>query len=164
VTTQPEAKISKAIMDALRKRGIFCFKVHGSAEQMSGIPDILACVEGRFVGLETKMPAKRKNTSARQELVMAQINQSGGIAVVVCGVDEAIGITEEIQALAKGNRGLLSIQVNGLLYALSNEIKLREPRGEHNPRTAKHVRQQGEINGLQLARDLIRKYKTTWNE
>ena len=87
---QPEARLSRDIMTALRARGWFCFKVHGSEYVMAGLPDIIVCVDGKFVGLETKMPDKRDNTSARQDYVHQKILDAGGAAVVVCSVDEAV--------------------------------------------------------------------------
>ena len=71
---QPESKLSRAIMAALRNRGIWCFKVHGGPFTTAGVPDIIACVPvrvegvnpdgyqthsdpiGIFVGFETKTP------------------------------------------------------------------------------------------------------------
>ena len=67
---QPESKLSRAIMTALRNRGIWCFKVHGGPMTTAGVPDIIACVPvirpkgattwevvGIFVGFETKTPS-----------------------------------------------------------------------------------------------------------
>lgn len=94
---QPEARISKAIMAALEAEGVFCFKVHGSALMMTGLPDIIACVDGMFVGLETKLPAKRKNTSERQKVVHEKIQDALGFAVVVCGPTEALAVIAGIR-------------------------------------------------------------------
>lgn len=87
---QRESRLSRDIMIALRAEGIFCFKVHGSEHMMAGLPDIIACVRGRFVGLETKHPETRDNTSARQDFVHDQIRQAGGQAWVVTSVAEAL--------------------------------------------------------------------------
>jgi Holliday junction resolvase len=94
--TQPESKLSRKIMDALRLQGWFCFKVHGSEYMMAGLPDIIVCAEGRFIGLETKLPTQRANTSARQEFVHQQIRDAGGTAVVVCSPEEAITIVRGV--------------------------------------------------------------------
>ena len=67
--SQPEAKLSREIMKTLRLKGYFVFKVHGSEYMMAGLPDIIVCAEGKFVGLETKMPSQRYNTSVQQRLV-----------------------------------------------------------------------------------------------
>lgn len=91
---QPEAKLSRKIMDRLRLEGYFCFKVHGSEFMMAGLPDIIVCADGRFIGLETKMPSKRENTSPRQRFVHTQIRQAGGTAVVVTSPDEAIDVID----------------------------------------------------------------------
>jgi hypothetical protein len=93
--TQPEARISQRIQTTLRGAGFFCFKVHGSEHMMAGLPDIIVCAEGLFIGLETKTPDKRGNTSARQEFVHTQIRLAGGCAQVVCGPTEALRVVRE---------------------------------------------------------------------
>ena len=87
---QAESRLSTAILRALRAQGIFCFKVHGGAMMMAGLPDIIACVDGKFVGLETKMPDKRSNVSPRQTYVHQKILESGGEVYVVTSVQEAL--------------------------------------------------------------------------
>lgn len=77
-------------MKDLRAEGYFCFKVHGSEHMMAGLPDIIVCAMGRFIGLETKMPEKRSNTSPRQDYVHGLIRESGGIAAVVTSSEEAL--------------------------------------------------------------------------
>lgn len=96
--SQAESKLSRKIMDALRAEGYFCFKVHGSEFMMAGLPDIIVCAEGRFIGLETKLPTTRGNVSPRQALVHSQIEHAGGTAQVVCSPVEALKVVE--QALA----------------------------------------------------------------
>lgn len=87
---QPEAKLSRKIMDSIRLEGWFCFKVHGSEFMMAGLPDIVVCADGVFFGIETKMPSKRGNTSPRQRYVHTLIENAGGHATVVCSPAEAI--------------------------------------------------------------------------
>lgn len=89
---QAESKLSRLIMTALRLEGWFCFKVHGSEHMMAGLPDIIVCAEGFFIGLETKMPAKRHNTSGRQDFVHGEIREAGGCAAVVCSAEEALSV------------------------------------------------------------------------
>lgn len=99
--SQPEAKLSRKIMEALRAEGYFCFKVHGSEYMMAGLPDIIVCAEGRFIGLETKMPQSRENVSPRQRIVHTQIEHAGGVARVVCSPAEAISVIEEVLIAAE---------------------------------------------------------------
>lgn len=93
--TQAESKLSRKIMAALRARGYFCFKVHGSEYMMAGLPDIIACVDGYFFSFETKLPEERKNVSPRQALVHSQISNSGGVAIVVCSAAEALAAIDK---------------------------------------------------------------------
>lgn len=95
--SQREGRISGDILTALRKEGVFCFKVHGGPMMMVGLPDIVACVDGRFVAFETKTPEKRKNVSVAQRRIHDLIRQAGGVAVVVCGPSEALGIVHELR-------------------------------------------------------------------
>lgn len=89
---QRESKLSRRISDELRKNGAFCFKVWGSEYMMAGLPDIIGCYQGKFFGLETKLPEKRDNVSPVQELIMAKIRKAGGHAQVVCSSTEAVKV------------------------------------------------------------------------
>lgn len=100
--SQPEAKLSRKIMDAIRLEGYFCFKVHGSEFMMAGLPDIIVCAEGQFIGLETKMPQSRGNVSPRQSLVHSQIEHAGGTAKVVCSPQEALNVIRESLGIEVG--------------------------------------------------------------
>lgn len=95
---QPESKLSRTIMNALRAEGYFCFKIHGSEFMMAGLPDIICCAEGMFISLETKMPSARGNVSPRQVYVHSQIEASGGVAAVVCSPAEAIEVVRKALA------------------------------------------------------------------
>lgn len=89
---QRESRLSGRIMKELRLNGAFCFKIHGGATMMAGLPDIIVCVGGEFVGLEVKLPGKRDNTSPTQKLVHSQIEQAGGRSFVVTSVQEALRV------------------------------------------------------------------------
>jgi Holliday junction resolvase len=84
-------------MTELRGVGVFCFKVHGSEHMMAGLPDIVACVDGRFVGFETKMPGKEEDTSPRQEYVHGLIRRAQGEVYVVTSVIQALEIVRELR-------------------------------------------------------------------
>lgn len=94
--SQPESRLSRVIMKGIRAAGYFCFKVHGSDTMMAGLPDIIVCAEGYFIGLETKMPNKRSNTSPRQDMVHDQIRAAGGTAFVVCSAPEALAVIDRV--------------------------------------------------------------------
>lgn len=86
--TQPESRLSRKIITELTKYGVFAFKIHGGPHMMAGLPDIIACVGGKFVGLETKTPSGGDATPI-QQFVHSKIRKAGGTAIVVRSVDEA---------------------------------------------------------------------------
>jgi len=57
---------------------------------MAGLPDIIVCAEGLFIGLEVKNPESRENTSLRQKYVQQKIKDAGGYAGVVTNSEEAV--------------------------------------------------------------------------
>lgn len=108
--SQPESRLSREIMKALRARGVFCFKVHGGPTMMSGLPDIIACVPveagwnrirdrpslvGRFVGFETKTPTG-KEPSAIQQRVHTNIRAAVGVVFVPRSVQDALDALETL--------------------------------------------------------------------
>lgn len=57
---------------------------------MSGLPDLIGCIQGLFFGFEVKMPGKESNTSARQEFVHGLIHKAGGFVAIVSSKEEAL--------------------------------------------------------------------------
>jgi len=99
-----EAPLTKQILKALKKKGGFWVKIHGGPFQVSGLPDIIGCYEGRFYGFEVKRDKSLKPT-ARQRLVLATIRRAGGISRVVTGPAEAIKAIRKTPRQASKNRG-----------------------------------------------------------
>jgi len=73
--------------------GCFCWKEHGGMYGTAGIPDIIACVNGRFVAFEVKT-ASGKATKL-QEATIRKILNARGVAAVVRSVDEVKVILEK---------------------------------------------------------------------
>ena len=88
--SQRESRLSRKIMLAIRGKGYFCFKVHGSEYMMAGLPDIIVCAKGRFIGLEVKNPEDWQNVSNKQMAVHEEIRAAEGIAEVVTSPEEAL--------------------------------------------------------------------------
>jgi Holliday junction resolvase len=95
--TQPESRLSRKIQNALREHGAFCFKVHGSEYMMAGLPDIIACYRGVFIGLETKTPEGDEPTR-RQQYVHDRINAAEGVVVVVRSIRDALNVLDGVNA------------------------------------------------------------------
>ena len=94
---QPESKLAKKVKQYLVAQGAFVFNVHGgdSPFQEIGLPDLLCCFRGLYVGLELKLPGE--NPSRIQELQMGKIRDAGGIAEVVRSVSDVRLILERIE-------------------------------------------------------------------
>lgn len=105
--SQPESKLSREIMAAMRAHGVFCFKIHGGPTMMAGLPDIIACVptsecpcqrvtcrhtnrkhRGLFIGFETKQPGEEPTPIQRR--VHFKIGQAYGRVFVVRSVEDAV--------------------------------------------------------------------------
>lgn len=80
-----EAAVVKQIRRLLSTRGAYHVKTAPPIE--SGTPDVLACVQGRFVGLEVKRPGGV--ATPLQRLRIEQIIEAGGVAAVVESASEA---------------------------------------------------------------------------
>jgi hypothetical protein len=93
---QPEGKIVKSIRRMIEQRDGRCFKIHGGDNpfQEVGIPDLLCCYRGRFVGLEVKQPGEKP--SPVQRVVLYEIVSAGGYASVVSSVKMAESLLAEI--------------------------------------------------------------------
>lgn len=83
----PEKKIENNIKKYLDSIGAYYVKIHGSAFMPSGTPDILACFNRRFIGIEVK---KKDGgvVSDLQKHKIKQIKKAGGIAFVADSVEE----------------------------------------------------------------------------
>jgi Holliday junction resolvase len=92
--SQPESRLQTSIQKALKRRGAFVFKIHGSEYMMSGLPDLIVCSNGLFVGLEVKMPGERP--SIRQGYVHGRIKAAGGTVAVVRSVQEALDVLDRL--------------------------------------------------------------------
>lgn len=88
----PEGKIQLEILKYLRAHGVFCFRNQPSTYNhklhiyqsnpyvMKGTPDIIAVIDGKFVGIEVKTPTGR--ISADQILFKKRLEANGGVYIL----------------------------------------------------------------------------------
>ena len=82
-----EKDIVAAILRHLKARPrCFAWKTHGGKYGTAGIPDIIACIDGRFYAFEVKQPGGR--LTRLQDVTLNKIKAAGGVAVMVTSVDE----------------------------------------------------------------------------
>lgn len=71
----------------------FAWKTHGGAFGTAGLPDIIACIGGRFVAFEVKQPSGK--LTKLQEITIQRINAARGLAYKVTSVAEVKSILQE---------------------------------------------------------------------
>lgn len=82
-----EADIVRAILKYLKTvPNCFAWKEHGGMYGTAGVPDIIACIGGRFYAFEVK--TEKGKATALQEATIRKIQNAGGIAAIVRSVDE----------------------------------------------------------------------------
>lgn len=103
---QPEGKLVVKIKELVVKAGGRPFKIHGSDEgyQEIGIPDLLVCLKGNFVGIEVKQPGAKLRPA--QRVVLHEIHKAGGIAAVVETVGQAAVLLSTLSKRRPGDKGL----------------------------------------------------------
>lgn len=80
----PEKKIENEIKGFLNDCNAFWLKTLGGSVPV-GTPDILACLDGRFIGIEVKR-LKGGRLTKIQRYKLQQIANNGGVAVVATSV------------------------------------------------------------------------------
>lgn len=87
-----ESTLRTNIVKKLRAYSGWWIVTHGAQFQTGGLPDIIGCCQGRFYGLEVKLPGKEHTLTERQAHRLAQITNAGGKAAMVTSVDQAMDL------------------------------------------------------------------------
>jgi len=81
VALTPERKVKQQVVALLKEAGAYYFFPSANGLGRSGIPDIIVCYRGRFVGIECK--AGKGQTTALQERELKRIREAGGVSLVI---------------------------------------------------------------------------------
>ena len=81
MASTPEKKVKDAVKKILNSHNAYYFSPVTGGFGTSGVPDIVACINGKFIGIETK--AGKGKPTALQEKNLMDIMNTGGIAVLV---------------------------------------------------------------------------------
>jgi hypothetical protein len=92
----PETQLQRRIQRALKDKwpNSYMFKIHGGPYQHVGLPDLIGCIQGRFVALEIKHPDQYHPLSRAQQVIIGRLIGAGGIVAVVETVAQAIEAVE----------------------------------------------------------------------
>jgi len=82
-----EKTITNKILKFLKMQShCFAWKSHGDNFSQGGIPDIICCINGKFVAFEVK--TEKGKLSKLQEVTIRKIKDSGGMAFKVTSLEE----------------------------------------------------------------------------
>lgn len=77
----PESKVKQACVKIFKEHGVYYFFPVMNGMGRAGIPDIICCVNGKFLAVECK--AGKGKTTALQDRELAAIKEAHGVALVI---------------------------------------------------------------------------------
>lgn len=95
----PEKKVKNKVVQILRQLGAYYFFPATYGMGRSGVPDVIVCYRGRFIGIECKAGKNQPTPLQRREL--GAIETMGGISLVIREdnmdklTDTLIGVRDE---------------------------------------------------------------------
>lgn len=93
-----EKRLQRLILRELdHVRDVWAFKTITTNRR--GVMDIIACVRGRFVGIEVKGSGKLNTLTPAQNIQIERVNSCGGIALAVDNLSEALSVINSVDSL-----------------------------------------------------------------
>jgi Holliday junction resolvase len=92
----PEAKVKKKVVNVLKEHGAYYFFPATGGYGRSGVPDIVACFNSVFIGIECKSGSNKP--TALQEAELRKISAVGGHTLVV-NEDNIIDVNNLLETL-----------------------------------------------------------------
>ena len=90
-----EKKLQDKAIDYLKGRGIYYLNLYGDGRSGKGKPDIIACINGRFVAFELKVD--KNDMQDDQRIHKIRIERSKGLHFSPYTLSEFIKIVEALQ-------------------------------------------------------------------
>jgi len=91
-----EKTITRQITSYLKQfENCFFWKEHGGQFGTAGIPDIICCINGKFVAFEVKVPGGK--LTPLQEITIQRIKAAKGKAFKVTSIEEVKTILETLE-------------------------------------------------------------------
>ena len=77
----PEKKLKQKVCAKLKELGAYYFYASTGGYGASGVPDIVACYKGKFIGIECK--ANGNKATALQQKHLREISMQQGISLII---------------------------------------------------------------------------------
>jgi Holliday junction resolvase len=81
-----ERQIKEEIVTFLKLRNVYCVRQNANCGTKIGVPDLLTCINGRFVAIETKK--KGGFESVAQKVSGESIQNNGGFYLVIDNIED----------------------------------------------------------------------------
>ncbi len=91
---KPEKKLQDKAIDYLKGRGIYYLNLYGDGMSGKGKPDIIACINSRFVAFELKVGANDMQDD--QKIHKLRIERSSGLHFSPYTLKEFVDIVEDL--------------------------------------------------------------------
>lgn len=92
---KPEKRLQDKAIRYLKDRGIYHLNLYGDGWSGKGKPDIIACINGKFVAFELKVGSNDMQDD--QKIHKLRIERSGGLHFSPYNLEEFIKIVEELK-------------------------------------------------------------------
>lgn len=89
-----EQAVQKKIIKYLESLGAWTCKTITTNKR--GTPDVLACLDGRFIAIEVKAPGKMSTVSELQQFQLDKIAATGGIAIAADNLEKVKEIIHKV--------------------------------------------------------------------
>ena len=89
-----ESKLQQTCIKYLKSKGIYYINIYGSGRTAKGAPDIIACIDGKFVGFEFKVGDN--DMQPDQRIHKRRIVKSGGQHFCPRSLQEFISNVQEV--------------------------------------------------------------------
>lgn len=93
--TKPEKKLQDKAIDYLKGLGIYYLNLYGDGRSGKGKPDLIACINGKFVAFELKVG--ENDLQDDQKIHRIRIRRSKGLHYSPYTLDEFINIVEDLR-------------------------------------------------------------------
>lgn len=92
---KPEKKLQDKAIKYLKSKGIYHINQFGNGWSAKGAPDLIVCINGRFVAFELKVGAN--DLQEDQKIHKLRIERSGGLHYSPYSLEEFINIVEDLR-------------------------------------------------------------------
>jgi Holliday junction resolvase len=93
----PEGKVKKQVKKILDDLGAYHFSPMSAGYGRSGVPDIIACYKGKFIGIECKSGDNKPTLLQLRNIDDIKRNQGLAIVINEDNIESLLALVKEIQ-------------------------------------------------------------------